>query len=43
MVNLPEQSRKEWFDHINKTANLDFNMKVCKYFIDAAGNLNPPL
>ena len=32
MVNLPEQSRKEWFDHINKTSNLHFNMKTCTLF-----------
>ena len=42
LCDLPEQSRKEWFDHVNKTATLHFNMKTCKCFIDAAGNLKPP-
>ena len=43
MVNLLEQSKKEWFDHVNKTANLHFNMKTCTCLINRAGNLNPPV
>ena len=42
MVDLPEQSRKEWFDHVHKTPTLHFNMKTCTCFMDAAGNLKPP-
>ena len=42
ICDLPEQSKKEWFDHVNKTANLHFNMKTCKCFLDAAGNMKPP-
>ena len=42
MVNLPAQSRKEWFNHVHAQPHLHFNMKTCTCFIDANGALNPP-
>ena len=42
MCDLPAQSRKEWFDHVNTQPHLHFNMKTCKCFLDANGALNPP-
>ena len=42
MCDLPDQSRKEWFDHVTTQPHLHFNMKTCKCFLDANGALNPP-
>ena len=30
MCALPDQSRKEWFDHVHAQPHLHFNMKTCK-------------
>ena len=42
MCDLPDQSKKEWFDHVTAQPHLHFNMKTCKCFVDANGALNPP-